>query len=81
MLSTVRPSASTTDKSLCAQGNVEFIKFWNNFYNAHHLYQLDGVHLNSVGAARFGRLLCSEVSLFRTKNTTHQPTEPNENVT
>ncbi len=68
-------------KSLCAQENVEFVHFWYNFYNAHHMYQLDGVQLNSVGAARFGRLLCSEISLVRTKNSSHQPTEPTEDVT
>ena len=62
-------------KSLCALENVKFANFWDNFYNAHHLYQFDGVHLNSVGAARFGRLLCNQVSVFRTKNSTRQQTE------
>jgi len=62
-------------KSLCAQEGVDFANFWDNFYYAHHLFELDGVHLNPVGAARFGRLLCNQVSQFRRKNSTRQPTE------
>ncbi len=46
-------STSNRLKSLCAQEYVEFANFWDSFFCAHHLYQFDSVHLNSVGADRF----------------------------
>ena len=57
-------------KTLCAVEDVNFVNFWNDFYFDHSLYRPDGVHLNAVGAARFGRLLCDEVSKIRSKNGT-----------
>ena len=64
-------------KTLCSQENVQFVNFWDNFYHDTYLYQTDGVHLNSVGAARFGRLLCNQVSVHKTKNVTRAtPTAP-----
>ena len=64
-------------QTLCAQENVQFINLWNNFYHDTHLYQADGVHLNSVGAARFGRLLCDQVSRHKSKNAVRAtPTTP-----
>ncbi len=58
---------------LCALENVKFANFWDNFYNAHHRYQFDGVHLNSVGAAS------NQVSQFRTKKL-HSPTNRERDV-
>ena len=55
-------------KTLCQQENVEFIDMWNDFYNQHRLFQKDGLHLNSVGSARMGRLLNNKVCLLRPKN-------------
>ena len=64
-------------KTLCSQENVQFVNFWDNFYRDTFLYQTDGVHLNSVGAARFGRLLCNQVTLHKSKNVTQAtPTAP-----
>ena len=66
-------SFSTNNRlqSLCAQENVQFVNFWNHFYHDTSLYQTDGIHLNSVGAARFGRLLCDQVTLHKSKNAGH----------
>ena len=55
-------------KSLCSTENVHFVNFWNDFYFDKSLYRLDGIHLNAVGAARFGRLLSNEVNAIRSKN-------------
>lgn len=45
-------STNNRPKSLCAQENVDFVNFWNNFYRENYLYARDGVHLHLVGAAR-----------------------------
>ena len=64
-------------QTLCSEENVHFVNLWNHFYDDTHLFQADGVHLNSVGAARFGRLLCDQVSLHKSKNATRvTPTAP-----
>ena len=64
-------------QTVCSQENVQFINLWDQFYYDKHLYQTDGIHLNSVGAARFGRLLCNQVSLHKAKNVTRAaPTDP-----
>ena len=55
---------------ICSQENVTFVNLWNHFYHDTYLYQIDGIHLNSVGAARFGRLLCNQVSIHKSKNGT-----------
>lgn len=44
-------------KSLCEQEGVGFANFWNDFYGKRELFLDDGLHLNSVGSARLGRLL------------------------
>ena len=54
--------------SLCLQEKVEFVNLWDDFYGNKSLFHTDGVHLNPVGAARLGRLLCNQVSLFKSKN-------------
>ena len=61
---------STNDrlKSLCSKENVEFINLWNHFYDQRILFNSDGLHLNPVGSARFGRLLNDAVDAHRTKN-------------
>ena len=61
---------STNDrlKSLCSEENVEFINLWNHFYDERSLFNRDGVHLNPVGSARFGRLLNDVVEANKTKN-------------
>ena len=60
---------STNDrlKSLCLKENVEFINLWNHFYDQQILFNHDGLHLNPVGSARFGRLLNNAVEAHRTK--------------
>ena len=55
-------------KSLCSKENVEFINLWDHFYDQKSLYNHDGLHLNPVGSARFGRLLNNVVEARRTKN-------------
>ena len=55
-------------KSLCSQENVEFIDLWNHFYDQRMLFNRDGLHLNAVGSARFGRLLNDALKNYRTKN-------------
>lgn len=61
---------STNDrlKSLCSKENVEFVNLWNHFYDQRILFNRDGLHLNPVGSARFGRLLNDAVDAHRTKN-------------
>ena len=61
---------STNDrlKSLCSKENVEFINLWNHFYDQQILFNHDGIHLNPVGSARFGRLLNDAMNAYRTKN-------------
>ena len=61
---------STNDrlKSLCSKENVEFINLWNHFYDERTLFNHDGLHLNPVGSARFGRLLNDVVDAHKTKN-------------
>lgn len=55
-------------QSLCSQENVQFANLWNSFYYDSDLFFADGIHLNPVGAARFGRLLCDQVALRKPKN-------------
>ena len=50
---------------LCKEEDVGFINTWDKFYYDNHLFSYDGVHLNQVGAARFGRLLDEAVKDFR----------------
>ena len=70
-------STNSRLQTLCSQENVQFINLWDSFYHDSYLYQADGIHLNSVGAARFGRLLCNQVSLHKAKNVTRAtPTAP-----
>ena len=52
-------------ENLCSQENVTFVNMWNEFYQNKQLFLKDGIYLNSVGAARFGRLLCEQVSLHK----------------
>ena len=60
-------------KTLCAQENVHFVNFWDNFYFDRHLFWKDGLHLNGLGSARFGRLLCNELSALTAKNGSTAP--------
>ena len=55
-------------KNLCRQEGVKFIDTWDNFYQKPELFGNDGLHLNSVGSARFGRLLSEAVLDFWAKN-------------
>ena len=54
--------------SLCRKEGVTFINTWDHFFNKPELFAKDGLHLNCVGAARFGRLLNEEVREFWSKN-------------
>ena len=60
--------------NLCTEEEISFINLWDNFYYDESLFRDDGVHLNGVGAARFGRLLNSALLDFRTKNKEHKTT-------
>ena len=55
-------------KAICQSENIEFLNFWNNFYGNELMFRPDGLHLNDVGCARFGRLLDKAVSTFHSKN-------------
>ena len=55
-------------KTLCAEEDVEFVNFWNEFYDLSdkcQLFNRDGLHLNPVGSARLGRLLNETVLSYR----------------
>ena len=55
-------------RSLCREYDVNFVNMWDGFYNQTDLFQKDGLHLSSVGAARFGRLLNEAVKVCWAKN-------------
>ena len=55
-------------KSLCIQEKVDYLDTWNDFYDQPTLFADDGLHLNAVGSARFGRLLSNGVCSFWQKN-------------
>ena len=61
-------STNSRLRSLCTEEGVEYVNFWDDFYNKPFLFQEDGLHLNEAGSARFGRLLSNKVSSFRPKN-------------
>ena len=54
--------------NLCREESIGYINTWDHFYYDSSLYASDGLHLNQVGAARFGRLLDGAVRDFRAKN-------------
>lgn len=43
--------------ALCRQDDVQFFELWHHFNRDRSLYSRDGLHLNSVGKARLGRVL------------------------
>ena len=51
-------------KNLCSQEGIEFIDTWNDFYGKRELFTSDGLHLNTVGSARLGRLINNSVRFF-----------------
>ena len=55
-------------ESLCRQEGVQFINTWNHFYEQPLMFSGDGLHLNAVGSARFGRLMSEAVHTFWRKN-------------
>ena len=70
--------ASSTNRrltNLCREKGVDFINLWDQFYNKSSLFRHDGLHLNPVDSARFGRLLHTAVSIFMSKNV-YQATIP-----
>ncbi|MFV0544471.1 MAG: GDSL-type esterase/lipase family protein, partial [Marinicella pacifica] len=56
--------------TMCREENVGFVDTWNHFFFDRSLFSDDDIHLNQVGAARFGRLLNDAVKEFRSKNVT-----------
>lgn len=55
-------------KTLCDEEGIGFVNFWNDFYDLkgkRRLFSEDGLHLNPVGSARFGRLLNEAVIQYR----------------
>ena len=65
-----KSSALITVSKLCGQEGVDFINMWDDFYDKAFLFQGDGLHLSDIGSPHFGRLLSSQVLLFRQKSTT-----------
>ena len=61
-------------RSLCSKENIEFVNLWDHFYDQHTLFHSDGLHLNDIGSARFGRLLNGALADFRAKNETQRET-------
>lgn len=68
-------STNSRLKSLCTHENVEFVDLWNHFYDQGMLFNRDGLHLNPVGSARFGRLLNDALEDYRAKNQAQRGTE------
>ena len=65
-------------KTLCAEEGIDFVDLWNDFYDItgkRQLFDEDGLHLNSVGSARLGRLLNEAVIRYR-KNFQQPHTDP-----
>ena len=63
--------ASSTNRrlsNLCSEEGIGFVDTWDHFYHDRSLFAPDGIHLNEVGAARFGRLLNEGVKEFQSKN-------------
>lgn len=60
-------------RSLCLQEGVEFIDTWDQFFQKPDLFASDGLHLNSIGSARYGRLLSEAVRCFWSKNAAPSP--------
>ena len=54
--------------NLCKEEGVEYINLWDHFYNQPILFRNDGLHLNSVGSARLGKLLNDAVTNYKSKN-------------
>ena len=54
--------------NLCNKEHIGFVDTWDSFYHDRSLFKHDGIHLNQVGAARFGRLLNDAVKEHRSKN-------------
>ena len=52
-------------KTLADEEGITFVDFWNDFYGKWRLFSEDGLHLNSIGSARFGRLLNEAVIQYR----------------
>ena len=50
--------------NICKEEGINFIDCWDNFYHDRSLFSRDGVHLNAVGSARFGRLLNNAAQNF-----------------
>ena len=64
-------SASSTNRrlsNLCSEEGIGYVDLWDHFYYDRSLFAPDGIHLNEVGAARFGRLLNDGVKDFKAKN-------------
>ena len=57
-------STNNRVKNLCSQEGIEFIDTWNDFYGKRELFTCDGLHLNTVGSARLGRLINNAVRFF-----------------
>ena len=51
-------------KNLCLQEGIEFVDTWNEFYGKRDMFMNDGLHLNSTGSARLGRLFNNAVYFF-----------------
>ena len=54
--------------NLCSEEGIGFVDTWDHFYHDRSLFAPDGIHLNEVGAARFGRVLNEGLKDFQSKN-------------
>ena len=55
-------------RNLSKDHGVEFVNMWNDFYNRTDLFHNRDLHLSTVWAARFGRLISEAVRSFWPKN-------------
>ena len=62
----VATSTNRRLKQMCDEEGIGFVNTWDHFYHDEYLFSKDGVHLNQIGAARFGRVLNDAVKDFRT---------------
>ena len=65
-------------QTLCSKEGIGYVNLWNDFYDLYgtrELFSEDGLHLNPVGSARFGRLL-NEAVIRHRKNFQQPRTDP-----
>ena len=64
-------------KHLCAEEGSQYFDVWEHFCSDRSLYSRDGLHLNMVGKARFGRVLRDKVAELSKLIAVPDPTQSN----